>query len=92
MILGACNPPLSDRALHAELEVGLLLPCNVIVYETSASSSVVAAMAPLAALGVVGENLALAQVAREADRRLREVLASLESPVTMEIGSSSGRG
>jgi uncharacterized protein (DUF302 family) len=92
VILGACNPALADRALHAELEVGLLLPCNVIVYETSPSSSVVAAMAPLAALGVVGDNVALAQVAREADRRLRQALASLESPVTMEIGSSSGRG
>jgi len=92
VILGACNPPLADRALHAELEVGLLLPCNVIVYETSPSSNVVAAMAPLAALGVVGDNVALAQVAREADRRLRQALASLESPVTTEIGSSSGRG
>jgi len=92
LILGACNPPLADRALHAELEVGLLLPCNVIVYETSPSSSVIAAMAPLAALGVVGENVALAQVAREADRLLRQALASLESPVTTEIGSSSGRG
>lgn len=82
MILGACNPPLADRALHAELEVGLLLPCNVIVYETGPASSVVAALAPLAALGVVGENVALAQVAREADRLLRQALASLESPVT----------
>jgi uncharacterized protein (DUF302 family) len=82
VILGACNPALADRALHAELEVGLLLPCNVIVYETSPSSSVVAAMAPLAALGVVGENAALAQVAREADTRLRQALASVESPVT----------
>jgi uncharacterized protein (DUF302 family) len=82
VILGACNPPLADRALHAELEVGLLLPCNVIVYETSPSSSVVAAMAPLAALGVVGENVALEQVAREADTRLRQALASVESPVT----------
>ena len=83
VILGACNPPLADRALHAELEVGLLLPCNVIVYETSPTSSVVAAMAPLAALGVVGENVALAQVASEADTRLRQALASVESPVTM---------
>lgn len=82
LILGACNPPLADRALHAELEVGLLLPCNVIVYETSPSSSVVSAMAPLAALGVVGENAALAQVAREADARLRQALTSLESPAT----------
>ena len=81
VILGACNPPLADRALRAELEVGLLLPCNVIVYETSPSSSVVAAMAPLAALGVVGENAALAEVAREADGRLRQVLESLESPM-----------
>jgi len=81
VILGACNPPLADRALHAELEAGLLLPCNVIVYETSPSSSVIAAMAPLAALGVVGENKALAQVASEADTRLRQVLASVESAV-----------
>jgi len=81
VILGACNPPLSDRALHAELEVGLLLPCNVIVYETSPSSSVVAVMAPRAALGVVGENAALAQVAREADTRLRQALASVESSI-----------
>jgi uncharacterized protein (DUF302 family) len=79
VILGACNPPLADRALHAELDVGLLLPCNVIVYEASPSSTVVAAMAPLAALGIVGENAALAQVAREADSRLRQALASLES-------------
>ena len=79
VILGACNPPLSDRALHAELEVGLLLPCNV--NETSPSSSVVAVMAPRAALGVVGENVALAQVAREADTRLRQALASVESSI-----------
>jgi uncharacterized protein (DUF302 family) len=82
VILGACNPALADRALHAELEVGLLLPCNVVVYETSSSSSVVAAMAPLAALGIVGENAALTEVAHEADQRLRRALAALESPVT----------
>jgi uncharacterized protein (DUF302 family) len=79
VILGACNPPLADRALHAELEVGLLLPCNVIVYETSPAASVVAAMAPLAALGVVGDNPELESVAREADARLRRALAALET-------------
>jgi uncharacterized protein (DUF302 family) len=78
VILGACNPLLADRALHAELEVGLLLPCNVIVYETGPSSSVVAAMAPIAALGIVGNNPALADVAREADQRLRRALAEIE--------------
>ena len=78
VILGACNPALADRALHADLEVGLLLPCNVIVYETAGNQSVVAAMAPLVALGIVGANPALHEVAREADQRLRRALAALE--------------
>jgi uncharacterized protein (DUF302 family) len=84
LILGACNPPLADRALHAELEVGLLLPCNVIVYESGPATTVVAAMAPLAALGLVGDNPALSDVAREADRRLRAALSSLEAAATQE--------
>ena len=78
VILGACNPALADRALHAELEVGLLLPCNVIVYETGPTSSVVAAMAPLAAMGIVGDNPALVEVARGADARLRAALDEVE--------------
>jgi uncharacterized protein (DUF302 family) len=78
VILGACNPPLADRALQAELEVGLLLPCNVIVYEVTPTSSVVAAMAPLAALSIVGDNASLASVAREADDCLRKALHALE--------------
>lgn len=78
VILGACNPPLADRALDVELEIGLLLPCNVIVYETELGRSAVAAMAPIAALGIVGENAELQGVAREADQRLRRALTSLE--------------
>jgi uncharacterized protein (DUF302 family) len=78
LILGACNPPLADRALQADLEVGLLLPCNVIVYETGPRDSVVAAMAPLAALSIVGDNPDLMSVATEADQRLRAALAVLE--------------
>jgi uncharacterized protein (DUF302 family) len=79
VIIAACNPPLADRALHAEPEVGLLLPCNVIVYEVDLSTTVVSAMAPLAALGILGDNLALANVARGADQRLRNALSQLES-------------
>lgn len=79
VILGACNPPLADRALHAELEVGLLLPCNLIVYELSPGRSVVSAMAPLAALGIVGENPELMSVAKEADARLRSALTAVEA-------------
>jgi uncharacterized protein (DUF302 family) len=79
VILGACNPPLADRALHAELEVGLLLPCNVIVYEVSPGRTTVSAMAPLAALGLVGDNAELQSVATEADRRLRAALSTLEA-------------
>lgn len=82
VILGACNPPLAHRALEAETEIGLLLPCNVIVYETGPGTSVVSAIAPLAALGVVGDNDTLAAVAHEADQRLRRVLASLVQTAT----------
>ena len=82
VILGACNPPLADRALHAELEVGLLLPCNVIVYEASPGRSVVSAMDPMAALGIVGDNSELQAVAKDADARLRRALTTIETAVT----------
>jgi uncharacterized protein (DUF302 family) len=78
VILGACNPPLAYRALQTEPEIGLLLPCNVVVYETEPDRSVVAAMAPLAALGIVG-NPELQKVAKDADARLRRVIGSLET-------------
>jgi uncharacterized protein (DUF302 family) len=77
VILGACNPPLADRALHAELEIGLLLPCNVIVYEREPGTSTVAAMAPLPTIGMIG-NPALESVAREADAKLRRTLDRVE--------------
>lgn len=78
VILGACNPHLADRALHAELEIGLLLPCNVIVYEREPGTSTVAAMAPLPAMGLIG-NPDVVSVAKEADARLRAALARLEA-------------
>ena len=81
VILGACNPVLAYRALHAELAIGLLLPCNVIVYEATDKQSVVSIMAPLVALGIVGANAELQGVAREADERLRGALTALETAV-----------
>ena len=79
-ILGACNPPLVSKALDAELEVGLLLPCNVIVYESETpGQTVISAMAPMSALGVVGENPSLQEVATDADARLRRALGALEA-------------
>lgn len=78
VILGACNPSLAHRAFQAEIEIGLLLPCNVIVYDRGDKTMGVSAIAPLAALGVVGENAALEAVAVEADAKLRRALAALE--------------
>ena len=77
VILGACNPPLAHRALSTELEIGLLLPCNVIVYEDeSGTGSVVSIVDPQAMLGT-GITPALAPVADEAAARLRRVLAAV---------------
>lgn len=75
VILGACNPPLAHRALTAEREVGLLLPCNVIVYEEN-GGSVVAIADPIAMLQIV-QNPALDTVAQEARQRLERALAKL---------------
>lgn len=77
VILGACNPPLAHRALSAEPAIGLLLPCNVIVYEDEAQGgSVVSLVDPIAMLGFV-DNPALAPVAQEARTRLEKVAAAL---------------
>ena len=70
-ILGACNPPLAHRAFQAELHIGLLLPCNVVVYEED-EGSVVSFMDPAAALGFVG-NEALRPIGEEARARLLRV-------------------
>ena len=74
VILGACNPPLAHRALTAEPDIGLLLPCNVIVYATETpGESVVAAMDPVAALALTG-NDAIGPLADDVKARLTRVL------------------
>ncbi len=75
VILGACNPPLAEQALAAELDLGLLLPCNVIVYETE-GGSIVQAMDPEPILGLVG-NPGLDPIAREVKARLQAALTGL---------------
>jgi uncharacterized protein (DUF302 family) len=78
VILGACNPPLAHQALQAELEIGLMLPCNVIVYETQDGGSVVSAINPMAALGVV-DNSTLLEVAEQVTEKIQRVVDSLSA-------------
>ncbi len=77
VILGACNPPLAYRALSADLDVGLLLPCNVVVYEAEENKSVVGLVDPIAMLGVL-TTPELAPVAQEARERLARVAKALQ--------------
>ncbi|GAC1492605.1 MAG: DUF302 domain-containing protein [Gemmatimonadaceae bacterium] len=73
-ILGACNPPLAHKALTAERDIGVLLPCNVVVYGgDDPGESVVAAVDPEVSLGRVG-NTELVPLAKEVKQRLRRVL------------------
>lgn len=75
IILGACNPPLAHRALSAETDIGLLLPCNVVVRADGAGSRVDVAD-PQSMLGIVG-NVQISTVADEAKQRLQRVVAAL---------------
>lgn len=79
VILGACNPPLAHRALAAERDLGLLLPCNVIVYAgDKPGESVVAAMDPVRALALTG-NDDIRPIAEDVRKRLERVLQALET-------------
>lgn len=72
VILGSCNPQLAHRALQEEIDIGLLLPCNVIVYEDDAGGSVVSILDPEAMMEFTG-NPELEPIAREARERLDRV-------------------
>ena len=75
-ILGACNPPLAHRALQAELGAGLMMPCNVVVYQGDDRRAVVLAIDPLQT-PAVQQTPALREVALEVRRKLELVLEHL---------------
>lgn len=76
-ILGACNPPLAYKVLSKEEEIGLLLPCNVIIYETSEGKTRVTAIDPVVAMSIVG-NDAIRPIAEEVRQKLLSAISFLE--------------
>ncbi len=76
VILGACNPALAWEAFSKELNIGTLLPCNVVVYRDDNAKTVVMAMDPVAALGVIG-NTELNEIAVQVRAKMERVLAAL---------------
>jgi uncharacterized protein (DUF302 family) len=83
LILGACNPPLANRAIEADPSVGTLLPCNVVL-RADGDETIVEALDPMAALGIVDTD-GVRPVAIEARERLERAVRSLE---TTEEGAS----
>lgn len=75
-ILGACNPPFAYKALQAEQNIGLLLPCNVIVQDAGNGKTEIAAIDPLVSMSKV-ENPALEPVATEIKAKLQRVIQNL---------------
>jgi len=73
VILGACNPPYAYRTLQTDLDVGLLLPCNVIVYETDDKKVYVSAINPVSALEVI-KSEPLKKIAMEVSEKLKKVI------------------
>jgi uncharacterized protein (DUF302 family) len=73
VILGACNPPYAHRTLQADLDVGLLLPCNVIVYEGDDKKAYISAINPVSALAVIKKE-ELRKIAEEVTEKLKRVV------------------
>ncbi len=75
IILGACNPPFAFQALQAEKDVGLLLPCNVIVYEQN-GSTYVSAILPTVAMSMV-DNEKLRDIAEQIEEKLKRIIDNI---------------
>jgi uncharacterized protein (DUF302 family) len=76
VILGACNPPFAHKALTMELEIGLLMPCNVIIYENDDGGTTVASMDASLMASATG-NDRLSDVAAEVNEKLKRVMAAI---------------
>lgn len=74
VILGACNPPFAHRALTAEPDIGLLLPCNVVVHEDPRGHAGVSALKPTEVFGKLVQNPAMGTLAQEVEERLVRAL------------------
>ena len=75
-ILGACNPPFANKAIHIEENVGLMMPCNVVIQETADGKIKVSAINPKNAMGAIG-NDNLAELANEISEKLERVIEGL---------------
>lgn len=75
LILGACNPPFAYKALQTEKDIGLLLPCNIVVYE-DANKVFVSAILPTIAMGIIN-NQSLFNIAKTVEEKLKKVIDAL---------------
>jgi uncharacterized protein (DUF302 family) len=78
VILGACNPKLANQALNLEAELGLMLPCNVIVYQNEAAETVVSIIDPAAMVGMI-DNPQLECLISEARPLLQQALQDIQA-------------
>ena len=76
-IPGACNPPFAYQALQAEPQIGLMLPCNVVVQAGENGQTIVSAIDPVASMQAV-ENEALGKVAEQVRTKLQKVIESVQ--------------
>lgn len=75
-ILGACNPPFAYKVLQAEEQIGLMLPCNFIVYVNDENKTIVAAIDPIASMQAV-QNESLGEVAQTVQQKIKNVIANV---------------
>ena len=76
VILGACNPSFAHKALQTEKEIGLLLPCNVLVYKNSSKKIIVSIILPSVGMGMIGNSL-LKELSLQVEEKLKKVVDNL---------------